>query len=106
MTFDDREKAFEDKYKHDQELRFKATARRNKLLGLWTAQQLGLAGTEADRYAQTIVDTELSKGGGEAAVIAKIKSDLAAKGLAASDHGIRRELERLGQLARQQVMKE
>ena len=54
-TFDKREEAFEKQFAHDEELRFKATARRNKLLGLWAAEKLGLAGAEADSYALSVV---------------------------------------------------
>ncbi|MBI1776674.1 MAG: DUF1476 domain-containing protein [Proteobacteria bacterium] len=105
-SFDEREKAFEEKFKHDQELRFKVTARRNKMLGLWAAQQMGLAGAAAESYAKQVVEAELGKHAGDAAVIAKLKTDLAAKGIDASDHKVKRELERLAQIAKDQVMKE
>src|SRR5256885_14814733 len=85
MSFDEREKAFEEKFKHDQELQFKVTARRNKMLGLWAAAQLGMTGTAADGYAKTIVETEVAKGGGDAAGIAQIQNELAAQGIEASD---------------------
>ena len=54
-TFDKREEGFEQQFAHDEELRFKATARRNKLIGLWAAEKLGLTGTEAESYAKSIV---------------------------------------------------
>ena len=66
MTFfDDREKGFEAKYKHDQELQFKVFARRNKLLGLWAAQKLGLGGEAAEAYAKDVVKADFSKPGDE-----------------------------------------
>ncbi len=60
-TFDKREEAFEKQFAHDEELRFKATARRNKLLGLWAAEKLGLAGAEADSYALSVVMAEFEE---------------------------------------------
>jgi len=86
--FDKREEAFERKFAHDEELRFKATARRNKMLGLWTAQKLGLSGAEAENYAQSIVLVEFD--GGDNAVIDRVRKDLEAKGVAQSEHQITR----------------
>src|ERR1700758_5205646 len=62
-TFDKREEAFERQFAHDEELKFKATARRNKMLGLWAAGKLGLAGAEAENYARSIVLAEFEQGG-------------------------------------------
>ena len=62
-TFDKREEAFEQQFAHDEELRFKATARRNKMIGLWAAEKLGLSGAEADSYALSIVMSALDQGG-------------------------------------------
>ena len=59
-TFGEREKAFEDKYKHDQELQFKVEARRNKLIGLWAAEQMGLSGGDADAYAKEVVAADFN----------------------------------------------
>ena len=87
-TFDKREEAFEQQFAHDEELKFKATARRNKMLGLWAAQKLGLSGAEAENYAQSIVMAEFD--GGDSAVIAKVRNDLQEKGAAQSDHQISR----------------
>jgi hypothetical protein len=87
-TFDKREEAFEKQFAHDEELKFKATARRNKMLGLWTAQKLGLSGAEAENYAQSIVMAEFE--GGDATVIAKVRKDLETKGAAQSEHQISR----------------
>ncbi len=88
-TFDDREKGFERKFALDEELKFKATARRNKLLGLWAAEKLGLAGDEAQAYAREIVKADLAEPG-EEDVFRKVRSDFDAKGIAESDHQIRR----------------
>ena len=88
-TFDDREKGFERKFAHDEELKFRATARRNKLLGLWAADKLGLAGDEAQAYAREIVKADLAEPG-EEDVFRKVRSDFDAKGIAESDHQIRR----------------
>jgi hypothetical protein len=92
-TFDKREEAFEQQFAHDEELRFRATARRNKMLGLWTAQRLGLTGAEAENYAQSLVMVEFD--GGDAAVIAKVRNDLEAKGTAQSEHQISRTMTEL-----------
>jgi hypothetical protein len=93
-TFDKREEAFEQQFAHDEELRFKATARRNKLLGLWAAEKLGLNGAEADSYALAIVMTALEQGG-ERAVLAKIRKDFDAKGVVQSEHQIDRTMTEL-----------
>lgn len=88
-TFEDREKGFERKFAHDEELKFRATARRNKLLGLWAAEKLGLAGDEAQAYAREIVKADLAEPG-EEDVFRKVRSDFDAKGIAELDHQIRR----------------
>src|SRR5215471_1099786 len=88
-TFDKREEGFEKKFAIDEELRFKATARRNKLLGLWAAQKLGLSGVEADKYAKAIVLADFEEPG-EHDVFRKIRKDFDAKGVTDSDHQIRR----------------
>jgi hypothetical protein len=91
-TFDKREEAFEQQFAHDEELKFKATARRNKLLGLWAAEKLGLSGAEADSYALSIVMADL-EGGHD--VAKKIRKDFDAKGVAQSDHQIDRTMTEL-----------
>lgn len=83
-TFDDRKDAFERKFAHDEELRFKATARRNKLLGLWAAEKLGKAGPDADAYAKSVVMADFEEAG-DGDVIRKVQQDLEAAGL--SDAG-------------------
>ncbi len=79
-TFDKREEGFEKKYAHDEELRFKATARRNKLFGLWAAEKLGLKGAEADSYAKSVVIADFEEGG-DNDVFRKVRKDLDAKGV-------------------------
>ena len=88
-TFDKREEGFEKKFAHDEELRFRANARRNKLLGLWAAGKLGLAGADADAYAKEVVVADLEEAGDDD-VFRKIRRDFDAKGVAESDHQIRR----------------
>src|SRR5580704_15157893 len=87
-TFDKREEAFEQQFAHDEELKFKATARRNKLLGLWAAEKLGLTGAEADSYALSVVMADLEAS--EHDVAGKIRKDFDAKGVSQSDHQIAR----------------
>ncbi len=88
-TFDKREEGFEKQFAHDEELRFKATARRNKHLGLWAAHKLGLSGAEADAYAKEVVLADFEEAG-EQDVFRKVRRDLDAKGVKESDHQIQR----------------
>jgi hypothetical protein len=88
-TFDKREEGFEKQFAHDEELRFKATARRNKMLGLWAAEKLGLSGTDADAYAKEVVLADFEEAGDDD-VFRKIRKDFDAKNVAQSDHQIRR----------------
>jgi hypothetical protein len=104
-TFDDREQGFENKFSHDQELEFRIAARRNKLLGLWAAQLLGIHGSDAEAYAKTLAELELQKPADEN-VIAKVLGDFKARGIEMSDHRLRRHLDELGQTARNQIMTE
>jgi hypothetical protein len=101
-TFDKREEGFEKQFAHDEELRFKATARRNKFLGLWAAQKLGLSGAEADAYAKEVVLADLEEIGDDD-VFRKIRKDFDAKGVALSDHQIRRTMDELMAKAVQQI---
>ena len=91
-TFDKREEAFEQQFAHDEELRFKATARRNKLLGHWAAEKLGLKGADADSYALSIVMADIE---GNHDVMQRIRKDFDAKGVAVSDHQIGRTMNEL-----------
>lgn len=104
-TFDDREKAFEKKYEHDQELQFKVNTRRNKLLGLWAAGLLGKSGGDAEAYAKEVVMADFEKPG-DSDVMAKLMKDLAAAGRPAEEHTIRKQSERLMEEAKKQVMGE
>ena len=104
-TFTDREKDFEARFSHDEELRFKATARRNRLLGLWAAQRLGLAGDAAEAYAKEIVAAQF-QAGGDQHVIDKLHADLAAKDPGITTARIAFELEHFAEQAKQQLMKE
>ncbi len=104
-TFDEREKGFEAKYKHDQETLFKVTARRNKLMGLWAAEQLGLAGAEADAYAKSVVAVDFEKPG-EEDVVHKIVTDFSAKGVKVSEHAVRKRLADFAHMAREQIAKQ
>src|ERR1700742_1149975 len=88
-TFDKREEAFERQFAHDEELKFKATARRNKLLGLWAAEKLGLTGADADAYAKSVVLSDFEEVG-DHDVLRKIRTDFDAKGVEQSDHQIGR----------------
>src|SRR3954464_4530554 len=87
-TFDDRKDAFEKKFAHDEELRFKATARRNKLLGLWAAEKLGKSGADAEAYAKSVVLADFEEAG-EADRVRKVKKDLDAAGVEASEGEIK-----------------
>jgi len=78
--FDKREEGFEKKFAHDEELRFKAMARRNKLLGLWAAEKLGLSGADADTYAKTVVMADFDEPGDDD-VYRKVRADFEAKGV-------------------------
>ena len=104
-TFEDREKGFEAKFRADQELRFKVTARRNKMLGLWAAGKLGLSGPAADSYANEVVAADFERPGDDD-VIEKVVGDFKAKGLAADAASMRAELDRFAKMAKAQVMEE
>lgn len=90
--FDDREKGYERKFEHDQEVAFKVRARRNHLLGLWAAKQLGLAGDAAERYAQDLADPGKHLHGDED-IVKKITADFAAKAIALDANRVRTEME-------------
>ena len=104
-TFNEREKAFEKKYEHDQDLKFKVNARRNKLLGLWAAGLMGKSGADAEAYAKDVVLADYEKPG-DSDVIEKLVKDLAAAGKPMEDHTIRKQSERLAAEAKEQLMKE
>ena len=93
-TFDKREEGFEKQFARDEELKFKAMARRNKLLGLWAAEKLGLSGAQAETYAKEVVLADFEEPGDHDA-FRKIRKDFDAKGVAQSDHQIRRTMDEL-----------
>lgn len=93
-TFNKREEGFEQKFAHDEELRFKATARRNKLLGLWAAGKLGLSGADAEAYAKGIVMADFEEPG-DNDVFRKLRKDLDDKKIAVSDIEIRKVMNEL-----------
>lgn len=101
-TFDDREGAFENKFAHDEEMKFKAEARRNKLLGLWVAELLGKSGADADAYAKEVVMSDFEEAGDED-VYRKVASDLGDK---ADEDTIRGKMVELMAEAKDQLMNE
>ena len=103
-VFDEREKEFEARFKHDQELQFKVKARRNRLLGLWAAGRMGIAGDAAQAYAKDVVEAELH--GGDKHVVEKVCADLNAKGQACTPAQVQFELDHFAEIAKQQVMRE
>jgi hypothetical protein len=101
-TFDDRENAAENKFAYDEETRFKATARRNKLLGLWAAEKLGKTGEAAETYAREVVAADFAEVG-EEDVYRKVRADFDAAGVQQSEHQIRRQMDELMAVAVQQI---
>src|SRR5438270_3189258 len=101
-SFEDREKGYEAKWIHDQELRFKLYSRRNRLLGLWAAGEIGLSGAGAQSYAGEVVATEFDKGGDDA-VFAKIRTDFDSRKIGISDHMIRRKMAELLDSAKAEI---
>lgn len=101
-SFDKRQEGFEKKFAHDEEIRFKANARRNKLLGLWAAEKLGKSGDDAETYAKSVVVADFEEAG-EDDVFRKIRRDFDAAGVQQSDHQIRRAMDELMATAVEQV---
>ncbi len=105
-TFNEREKAFEDKYKHDQDLQFRTEVRRNKLLGQWVARELfGLEGEAVENYAKDVVASDLDEPGIDD-VVRKVMADIEAKGVDFSEHRLRHRMDELLVEAKQQIMQE
>jgi hypothetical protein len=100
--FDDRERAEEAKFKLDQELEFKAQARRAKLVGLWAAELMGLSGAPADDYAKSVVMADMEEAGSED-IFRKIRADLDLQSVQLSDHQIRAKMEECLAVARDQI---
>jgi hypothetical protein len=102
-TFDNREAAFENKFAHDEELQFKITARRNKIVGLWAAEAMKLTPEEADAYAKSVVQADFEEAGDED-VIRKLLGDLTSAGIETDDAAIRAALETAHVEARRQFI--
>ncbi|QXX74877.1 DUF1476 domain-containing protein [Methylovirgula sp. HY1] len=102
-TFDQREQAYEAKLAHDEELKFKATVRRNKWLGFWAAEKLGMIGEAAADYAADLIATELDEGDGDV-IFNKLRGDFDAAHVEITDHQIRREMEELFAKATEEIM--
>ncbi|MBD0416622.1 DUF1476 domain-containing protein [Oryzicola mucosus] len=98
----DREEGFERKFAFDEELRFKANARRNKALGLWAAEKLGKTGADADAYAKEVIVSDIQEAG-DHDVFRKIRADFDAAGVDQSDHQIRRTMDELMAVAVAQI---
>lgn len=103
--FEDRQKGQEAKFAFDAEKKFKAEARRNKLVGIWAAELLGLTGDEAKSYAAEVVAADFEEAGDED-VFRKVSGDLKAKGLAVSDETIRLKMQHLVYTANEQIAAE
>jgi len=104
-TFDDRERAFEAKFARDEDMAFRVTARRNKLVGQWAAAQMKLTPEETDAYAKAVVQADFEEAGDED-VIRKLLGDLLAAGIETDDATVRRALEEQSVEARRQLMGE
>ena len=101
----DREEGFERKFAIDEEQRFRATARRNRMLGLWAAEKLGKSGADADAYAKEVVNSDFEEAG-DHDVFRKVRNDFDAAGVDQSDHQIRRTMDELLGKAIQQLQSE
>ncbi|WP_026479731.1 DUF1476 domain-containing protein [Ahrensia sp. 13_GOM-1096m] len=102
MSLEDRENAFENKFAHDAELRFKAEARRNRLLGEWVAEKLGKTGDEIAAYAKEVVMSDFEEAGDED-VFRKVRGDFDQANIAISDTDIRTKMVELMELAIKQI---
>jgi len=102
VIFDDRRKTFEERFRHEEDLRFKITARSNRLFGRWAANRLGLSGAEGDDYANSVVHAQFDEPG----VVAKVGIDLRTNGIVATDDQLRSELARFSDEAERQIMAE
>ncbi len=104
-SFNEREKSFENKYKHDQELQFKVGVRRNKLLGLWAAELLDLSGADGEAYAKEVIASDFDEPGDDD-VLRKILADFETKTVDMSAHRLRKKMDELIVVAKKQVMDE
>ena len=101
-TFDDREKAFENKFQHDADLLFRIRARRDRLAGEWAADLMGLSGAEAAAYARQIVDTDIATAGPHD-IRDKLCADLNARGVDISEHRVEKQMAHFLDIAREHV---
>jgi hypothetical protein len=101
-TFDDREQAFENKFAHDEELEFKASARRNRMLGEWAAGLMGLDVANVENYANAVVKSDLEQPGDED-VLRKVWKDLSASGAKVTEGAVRAKMEELLAISRDQI---
>ena len=90
----DREDAFESMFVHDEQMRFRATVRRNRMLGMWAAEKLGKSGADAEAYATEVVESDFEEGG-DHDVFRKLRKDFDAAGVEQSDHQIRRTMDEM-----------
>ena len=104
-TFNEREKGFEAKFKHDEELRFRVMARRNKLLGLWAAGLMGLEGEAVAAYAKDVVRSDFEAPGDDD-VLQKVLGDLNGKGIEATANSVRKQMNDLLAEAKDQIMQD
>lgn len=104
-AFEDREKAFEAKFRLDEETQFKVNVRRDKLLGLWVAEQIGLTGREAEAYARTVVEADFEEPG-DADVVRKVLKDLGERNIDMDEQRLHKQMDKLASVAREQVLKE
>ena len=102
-TFDDRERAFETKFAHDEEMKFRITARRNRLLGHWAARQMGLSEVEADSYAKDVVRSDFEEAG-DHDVVRKVLGDLTAAGIDCDEASVQEALRNKEIEARRQII--
>jgi hypothetical protein len=103
--FEDRERAFENKFAHDAEMSWKAEARRNRLLGLWAAERMGISGEDAATYAKAVVKADFAEAG-DMDVFRKVKDDLEEKGVGVSESDLRAKMDELLRDAKAQLMGE
>ena len=102
-TFDDRERAFETKFAHDEDMKFRVIARRNRLLGQWAARLMGLSDAESDSYAKDVVRADFEEAGDDD-VIRKVLGDLTSAGVECDEAKIREQLDHKTVEARRQLM--
>lgn len=103
MALSEREQAFENQFKHDEQLKFRIASRRAKLFGLWVAEQMGLSGEEADSYAREVVNADLDEPGSED-MIRKVAADLERKAIEISSHRLHRVVDDLLERATREIM--